>query len=279
MKANILTIEGKKKTAIDLPKCFSAEIRKDIVAKVLEAQKSQQPYAPSPVAGKQHSASGKIKHRRHVWKTHYGQGISRIPRKIISKKGSRFNWIGAEVSSTVGGRRAHPPKVISMINTKKINKKELQTALVSAISATANEKEIVKRYERLKNKKIDNLPLIVESKLVSLKTKELISSLKKVLGDLFELALQKKTIRKGKGKVRGRKYKSNAGLLVVIGKGEKLKTNAFEVVDVHGLGVYDLARGGVGRLTLYTENAIKELANKFNSSPRSQTKKIGEKLK
>lgn len=264
MKANILTIEGKKKTAIDLPKCFSAEIREDIVAKVLEAKKTKQPYAPSPVAGKQHSASGKIKHRRHVWKTHYGQGISRIPRKIISKKGSRFNWIGAEVSSTRGGRRAHPPKILSMINTKRINKKELKTALISAISATANEKEMIKRYERLKNKKIDNLPLIVEPKLVSLKTKDLISSLKKILGkDLFELALQKKSVRAGKGKLRGRKYKSNAGLLLVTGKDEKLKTNAFEVVEVKSLGVADLARGGVGRLTIYTEGAIKEIGEKL----------------
>ncbi len=259
MKANILTIEGKNKATIDLPKCFSQEIRKDIVAKVLEAKKTMQPYAPSLVAGKQHSASGKIKHRRHVWKTHYGHGISRIPRKITSAKGNRFNWIGAEVSSTRGGRRAHPPKVISMINTKKINKKELKIALVSAISATANEREVIKKYERLKNKKIENLPLIVESKLIGLKTKELISSLKKVLEELFELALQKKTIRAGKGKFRGRKYKHNAGLLLVVGEKEKLKTNAFDVVNVKNLGVNDLANGGVGRLTLYTENAIKEL--------------------
>ena len=102
--------------------------------------------------------------------------------------------------------------------------------------------------------------MVVEAKLVSLKTKELISSLKKILGkDLFELALQKKSVRAGKGKLRGRKYKSNAGLLLVVGENENLKTNAFEVVDVKSLGVTDLARGGVGRLTIYTENAIKYL--------------------
>jgi len=91
--------------------------------KFWKQKKSQQPYAPSPVAGKQHSASGKIRHRRHVWKSHYGQGISRIPRKSVSRRGDRFNWIGAEISSTRGGRRAHPPKILSMINTKKITKK------------------------------------------------------------------------------------------------------------------------------------------------------------
>ena len=264
MKTKILDINGKEKASLELPKCFSSEIRKDVIAKVLESKKTQQPYAPSPVAGKQHSASGKIKHRRHVWKSHYGKGISRIPRKTVSRKGDRFNWIGAEISSTRGGRRAHPPKILSMINTKKINKKELKIALISAISATANGNEIANRYATLKNKKVENAPFVVESKLISLKTKGLISSLKKILGkDLFELALQKKSVRAGKGKLRGRKYKSNAGLLLVVGKNELLKTNSFDVVDVKSLGVTDLAKGGVGRLTIYTEGSIKELGEKL----------------
>jgi len=280
MKANILDINGKKLKEIKLPNCFSQEIRKDILAKVLESKKNKQPYAPSPVAGKQHSASGIIKHRRHVWKTHYGHGISRIPRKIISRRGNRFNWIGAEIPSTVGGRRAHPPKIISMINTQKINKKELRIALISALSATANSKEVVRRYARLKNEKIENLPLIVESKFISLKTKNLILSLKKVLGkSLFELALKKKSVRSGKGKSRGRKYKSNAGLLLIIGEKEKLKTNVLDVKDIKNMSVIDLAKGGPGRLTLYTQEAIRELADKFTSSPKSQTKELGEKLK
>jgi len=263
MKTKILDINGKEKTSIDLPKCFSAEIRKDVVAKVLEAKKTQQPYGPSPIAGNR-SASGNIKHRRHVWKSHYGKGISRIPRMSVSRRGDRFNWIGAVIPSARGGRRAHPPKVLSMINTKKINKKELRIALMSAISATANEKEIVNKYATLKNKKIGNAPFIVEAKLISLKAKELISSLKKILGkDLFELALQKKSVRAGKGKSRGRKYKSNAGLLLVVGEKENLRTNAFDVVDAKSLGVTDLAKGGVGRLTIYTEGAINELGEKL----------------
>ncbi len=264
MEAQILDINGKEKGNIDLPKCFSQEIRKDIIAKVLESKKNKQPYSPSPVAGKQHSASGKIIHRRHVWKSGYGRGISRVPRKIMSRRGSQFNWVGAEVSAMRGGRRAHPPKILSMLNIQKINKKELKIAFISAISATANEKEVSQKYERLKGKKIENLPLIVESKLISLKTKELISSLKKILGKrLFELALRKKSVRSGKGKFRGRKYKSNAGLLLVTGKDEKLKTNALEVTNVKNLGVVDLTEGGPGRLTLYTEEAIKELGEKL----------------
>lgn len=264
MKTAILDINGKKVKEMNLPKCFSQKIRKDIIAKVLEVKKTKQPYSPSLIAGKQHSASGKIVHRRHVWKSGYGRGVSRVPRKIMSRRGSQFNWVGAEVSAMRGGRRAHPPKILSMVDTRKINKKELKIALISAISATANEKELIARYEKLKGKKIENLPLVVESKLVSLKIKNLISSLKKVLGkQLFALAPQKKTIRSGKGKFRGRKYKNNAGLLLVTGEKEKLKTNVFEVKNVKNLGVVDLAEGGPGRLTLYTENAIKELEEKL----------------
>ena len=48
-------------------------------------------------------------------------------------------------------------------------------------------------------------------------------SLKKILGDLYDVAIQKKTIRAGIGKLRGRKYKHNAGLLLVIGKDEEKK--------------------------------------------------------
>jgi large subunit ribosomal protein L4e len=263
MKAKILDINGKEKESIELPDCFSQPIREDIIAKVLETKKTKQPYSPSPVAGKQYSAKGKLKHLRHVWKSQYGRGISRVPRKIISRRGSQFNWEAAEAPQTRGGMRAHPPKVISMINTKKINKKEMTLAFASALSATADEKKVVEKYKRIE--KLDkSLPLIIESKIVSLKTKELILSLKKILGDnLFELAIKKKKIRAGKGKTRGRKYKSNAGMLLVLGEKEKIKTGAFEVKSVKNLAVSDLARGGLGRLTLYTEQSIKELGKRF----------------
>ena len=257
MKTKILTVDGKEKGIIELPKCFSHLIREDIVTRVLEIKKQKQPYGASPVGGKQASASGKIVHRRHVWKSGYGRGQSRIPRKSLSRKGTQFNWVGAEVPNTRGGRRAHPPKPVSMINVKKINKKEMRVALMSAISATANAKKISDKYERIKQ--VKEVPFVVESKIVGLKTKELISGMKKILGDLFEVALKKKKIRAGKGKLRGRKYKTNAGLLIVVGKDEKLKANAFDVANVKNLSVNDLAKGGVGRLTVYTENAIKDL--------------------
>lgn len=264
MKAKIFDIKGKKTKEIALPGIFSRPVREDIVARILESKKTQQPYAPSLVAGKQHSASGKVIHRRHVWRSGYGRGISRIPRKILLRRGSQSNWIGAEVASTRGGRRAHPPKTIAMININKINKKEMKIALGSALSATTDKKIVASKYEKLTEKDIENLPLIVESKIISLKTKEIISSLKKILGEkLFGIVSRKKKIRSGKGKLRGRRYKSTAGLLIVIGSNEKLKTRVVETKKVNNLNITDLAKGGLGRLTLYTENAIKELGERF----------------
>ena len=262
MKAKILEINGKEKGKIELPNIFSAEVREDIVEKVLEAKKQKQPYGPSVVAGKQHAAKGKIVHRRKVWRSGYGRGISRVPRKIFSQRGSNFNWEAAEVPQARGGMRAHPPKPASMINVKKINKKERKIAFESAVSATIDKRRLEKKYERIE--KIEKgILFIFESKIVSLKTKELVENLRKVLGEnLFEIALKKKSMRSGKGKLRGRKYKSNAGLLFVIGEKEKLKTGIFDIVDVKKLGVNDLAKGGLGRLTIWTENAIKELGGK-----------------
>jgi large subunit ribosomal protein L4e len=264
MKTHILHITGEKGKEISLPSAFSSSVREDIVAKVIEAKKTRQPYAPSPVGGKQHSAAGKIQHTRHAWKTMQGRGISRVPRKIMSRRGSQFNWRGAEIPSAVGGRRAHPPKAISMINTKRINKKEMALAFKSALAATGDEKLVAKRYERLKDKKLSGLPLVVEDKITKLKAKNLIESLKKILGDvLFMVAIKQRKVRSGKGKLRGRKYRKNLGLLFVVGNKEELKTNLIDVKNVKSLNVTDLANGGVGRLTMYTESAINEIGERL----------------
>jgi large subunit ribosomal protein L4e len=262
MKTDILSVEGKKVKEIELPKTFSQKVREDLISKVLETKKNNQPYAPSLVAGKQHSAKGKMVHRRHVWRSGYGRGTSRVPKKIFSQRGSNFNWQAAEVPFARGGMRAHPPKVISMINTSKINKKELKMAFESALSATANENYIKKKYSTLKDKKI-KVPFVVEDKITKIKIKEIIKSLRIILGEAFNVATKNKKVRVGQGKKRGRKYKKNAGLLLVTGNKEKLKINLFDVVSVKTLSVNDLAKGGAGRLTIYTEEAIKELEERL----------------
>lgn len=263
MKTKIIGIDGKEKGNIELPVCFSERIREDLIAKIIEAKKSVQPYSPSLVAGKQHAAKGKLVHRRHVWRSGYGRGASRVPRKVMSRRGSQFGWEAAEVPQARGGMRAHPPKVISHVKKSSVNKKEMKMAFKSALSATADAKHVSKRYKTLEKEKIGNLPLIVEDKMTSLKTKDLILLLRKILGEkVFSIALSIKKVRSGKGSRRGRKYKSNAGALIVLGKNEKIKSSAFDSKKVNDLSITDLAKGGIGRLTIYTEQAIKDLGEK-----------------
>jgi large subunit ribosomal protein L4e len=263
-KIKIYDINGKETKEISSPDFFDSEVRSDIIFKVLEAKRTWQAYGPNLMAGNNYSASGILKHHRKVWKSQYGRGISRVPRKIMTRRGSQFNWVGATVPNCRGGRRAHPPKAVSMINTNSINKKEMKLALISALSATSKGSFISKRYATLNDVKVENAPYVVESKITTLKAKELQESVKKILGEkLFPLAIKKRAQRAGKGKSRGRKYKSTAGLLIVVGEKETIKTTAFDVISAKKLSVLDLAIGGPGRITLYTEKAIKELEEKI----------------
>ena len=52
-------------------------------------------------------------------------------------------------------------------------------------------------------------------------------------------------------------------MILVTSEKEKLKIKGFDVISTKYLGVNDLANGGLGRLTVYTENAIKEIGEKY----------------
>src|SRR3989338_5164338 len=121
MKTKILTNTGHGKEA-EVPKLFTQTVREDLAQKFFEISKEQTPYAPGEYSGMKYSASGIAKHRRHVWKTQYGHGISRVPRKIMWRRGTQFYWVGATVSGTRGGRAAHPPRVEHFLAEKKMNK-------------------------------------------------------------------------------------------------------------------------------------------------------------
>jgi len=260
MKTKLLDKTGKEKGSIDLPKNFEVKIRGDILAKVFEAQRGiyAQPYGAMKGAGAQYSASGILKKKRHDWKATYGKGISRVPRKIMSRHGASFNWIGATVSSTRGGRRPHAPR--SEKNPfKKINKKELLVAFNSAFAGTIDDKSLEQKY----GKKIKS-GFVFDEKILELKTKDFIAVMKKLFGDAFISILKHKSIRAGIGKMRGRKYKSNAGLLFIVGDGEKMKRKGIETTRVGDLTIKDLSPNGEpGRLVCYTEKAIKNIGERF----------------
>jgi large subunit ribosomal protein L4e len=257
MKAQILTQTGKAGD-IEMPEFFSVLIREDIAQKVFETEKRIQPYGPNPESGKHHSASGNLSHSRRLWKTAYGKGISRVPRKIMWRRGDHFYWIGAETSGTRGGRQSHPPKVAHFQRERKINKKEQQIAIKSALASTSNVELLKKRYETLRGQKITiNLPLVFDGKILKLKTGDFLEFLNKLFGENMRIVLKEKLQRAGKGKLRNRRYKENAGLLLVIGNKEECRISGIDVRKISDLEISDIFP--LGRLTAYSEEAVKEL--------------------
>ncbi len=250
MKAKILNTQEQ----IELPSVFSSNIRVDIVEKVYNAMFKKQRYTVYPLAGKQ-SSTGKQSHTRRKFKTLYGKGISRVPRKALWRRGDQFYWVGTFSPGTVKGRQAHPPKLER--RQRIINKKEKILAIRSCIAATASQEIMKKNYS---NPIQVPFPIIIKSSLIE-KPKEFVKELDK---DKLEIMKERK-IRKGKGKIRGRKYKNARKATLIIGDKEKSKlSNLINEVKVSHMNVPSLSLNGKpGKLTIYTEQAIKEIGNKF----------------
>ncbi|MBS3065358.1 MAG: 50S ribosomal protein L4 [DPANN group archaeon] len=213
MKTAVYSIKGEKIADVELPTQFSETIRPDLIKRAVLAIQSHkyQPYGTDPEAGnKQGKAWTK---NRHKWDTTYGKGQSRIARKALSIRGKRIFWVAARVAQTVGGRTAHAPQVDRKVS-QKINVKERLKALRSAISASVN-KELVAQKHNLSG--IKAFPLIVENKIENLKkSKEIIDTLNALgLNAELERTMQRK-VRAGKGKMRGRKYRTKVGPLIVV---------------------------------------------------------------
>jgi large subunit ribosomal protein L4e len=260
----ILDIQGKEKGSIELPNQFKEEIRKDLIKKVAEIVEfnKRQPYGSKKGAGMR--ASAELSRRRHDYRGSYGHGISRVPRKIMSRNGTRMNWVGAVAPGTVGGRKAHPPKSTKIL-TKGINIGERKKAIRSALSACFD-KILVKEKGHIMPK---DYPFIIENGFEKLeKTKDVQKALDSI-GLKDELTrVSVRTIRAGKGKLRGRRYKTKKGPLFVVSKDCRLlKSSAnilgVEIVKVNNINCGLLAPGKTpGRLTLFTEDSIKELKDK-----------------
>jgi large subunit ribosomal protein L4e len=245
-KLNVYDLKGEVAGELDLPASFNTELRPDVIRRgvtSIEANK-RQPYAPSPTAGMRHSVS--------TWGK--GRGVSRVQRLMDSST-------AAQSPNNVGGRRAHPPKVNKHLG-KMINKKEMMFAKLSALGATSKS-ELVKRRGHLFNDEL-TLPVVVKDDLEGIKTTQEVVEALTLLGvyDDVERSKAGKTIRAGRGKMRGRRYRLPRSLLVVVSK----DCDAFrslrnlpgvEVAMPTSLNVSVLAPGGdPGRLMLVSETAL-----------------------
>ncbi|UPV74998.1 50S ribosomal protein L4 [Halorussus limi] len=248
MQATIRTLDGEEDGTLDLPDVFSKTVRPDLIKRaVLAAQANRkQDYGADDYAGMRTSAESPGS----------GRGMAHVP---------RTNGQGARVPQTVGGRKAHPPKE-EKDRSLDINTKERKKAVRSAIAATTDADLVAERGHRF-DEDLD-LPLVVSDDFEDLvKTKEVVSFLESVGADAdIERAEENKTVRAGRGTTRGRKYKTPKSVLFVTGdEPSKAARNlaGADVATAQELNAEDLAPGAhPGRLTVWTESAIEEVADR-----------------
>jgi len=259
LETEVLDINGEACGTIKLPPIFAYPVRKDLIRRAFLAEFTAglQPQGRDPLAGKRTSARS----------FGVGRGMARIPR-------IKENGRGALVNSTVGGRRAHPPRVDKVI-VEEINKKEKMLATISAIAATAVKELVLKRghiFER------ETLPIVIDSGVLNeiRKTRDARVFLDKigVYKDILR-ARERTRIRAGKGKMRGRKYITPRSVLFVVEDHKSpfaLSVRNLPGVDIatpDKVSVLELAPGGVpGRLTVYTSKSLEMLWERFKSKVR-----------
>ena len=251
---NIYDLQGKPESSIDLPEVFSTPLRTDVIRKTVLFQQSHryQPQGRDPMAGKHTSARG----------MGTGHHLSRVPRV----KGSRYPKAqqGAFAPSTVGGRETQPPQAEKRIY-KRINEKERELALRSAIAATANKEAVALRGHAVG--KVPQLPLVIVDKLEELmKTADVKDVFEKLglMEDVDRVSNSLK-LRSGKSALRGRAKRHGVGPLLVIVEDRGIGKAArnllgVDVVELKGLNTELLAPGThPGRLTVWTSSALKRV--------------------
>jgi len=257
MKADVKGMDGKKAKDVSLPSHFNEAFRPDLIKKAVLAVQSHniQPYGAFPRAGLGYSSY--VSKRRKEYKSSYGHGNSRTPRKAMTRRGLHFFHVGATVPNTVGGRRAHPPKA-EKIWDEKLNINERRKAIRSAIAATMDSKLVKKRGHTTKS-------IIIDSKIEEMKkTKEIYDILVKLMPEEM-IRIGYKKVRAGKGKKRGRKYQLKKGpLIIVSNKCDLIKAainlQSIDICIVNDLNAELLAPGcDAGRLTIWTEKALEKL--------------------
>ena len=261
MKVPIYSIKGKaSKSSATLPNAFEEPVRLDLIRRAVRASRAnrRQAYGAARAAGFRHSVSWPGK----------GRGMARTPRK--NGGGGR----GAQAPNTVGGR-AHPPKVDKEWDLK-INSKERKKAFRSALAATSQESYVGARGHELPEKA--TLPYVVEDKIENIAsdhegesiTKRAMALLDGLgLGDDIDRSYDGKGIRAGKGKRRGRKYRTPKSVLVVFSEhngSEKAFRNlsGVDVTTAKDLNTELLAPGGdPGRLVVFSKSAVSALGERL----------------
>ncbi|MBU1197352.1 50S ribosomal protein L4 [Candidatus Micrarchaeota archaeon] len=258
-KVPIISLNGSSAGEAELPEQFNEACRPDLVRRAVHAEQSRrfQPKGNYVYAGMENTAE--YYGRRHGWRQTINTGRSRLPREKLP--GGRLGRV-LRVPQAAKGRRAHPPKPWKRI-IERINLKERNFAIRSAISATTNLQEVKKRGHEFEG----SLPLVVENGLEQIsKSKDALIAFEKLgLKKDLQRARDRRRMRSGRSRLRKGGYRSPKSVLVVIGEDKGIWKAArnfpgVDVVKVNELSAETLAPGGhLGRLTVWTSNAVSQL--------------------
>ncbi|MDC0556667.1 50S ribosomal protein L4 [Candidatus Poseidoniaceae archaeon] len=256
---------GKK---VSLPESFSTSIRSDLVKLAVASARAnrRQAYGSNAHLGKRKPMAG-MKHSVEWWGK--GRGVSRIMRRTGQRR-------GAQNPHTLGGRRAHGPKV-EKDWSRKLNRNERRLARNSALAATTDIEMVSNRGHRFADE-ISTLPIILgdyseNGKKIDIEAFNLSGGTRKVsaifealgLGDDLRRASNGRKIRAGKATMRGRVHKTPKSVLLVVANKDGLAKAArnlpgVDVVAAKDLSAEHLAPGGdLGRLTVFTKAAVEAL--------------------
>ncbi|NLL94834.1 MAG: 50S ribosomal protein L4 [Thermoplasmatales archaeon] len=249
-KTNVYSAKGDVSGTIEVPEVFATPYRPDVIKRsvLAAAANGRQPYGPEKDAGIKHSVS--------TWGK--GRGVSRVQRL----KGGRM---AAESPNNVSGRRAHPP-LPERDWTLKVNKKERALARRSALAATADADRVRDRGHAFDD--AVSFPLVISDDAQEIGTAAGVNELFDKIGIGYDLDRAKdgRKIRAGKGKMRNRRYRAPVSILLVVTDREvpiargANNLPGVQIETVSGLNASVLAPGGdAGRLTVYTESAIKAI--------------------
>jgi large subunit ribosomal protein L4e len=250
MQVPVTDPDGEDAGTVDLPAVFETPHRPDLIRRAVHAAQAnrKQDYGTDEYAGMRTSGES----------FGSGRGMAHVPRS---------EGQGVRVPQTVGGRRAHPPKA-ETDRTQTINTKERKAAVRSALAATADPDLVAERGHRFDED--CDLPVVVSDAFEDLeKTREVVSFLETVgLHADVERADDGRNVRAGQGKRRGRKYREPTSILFVTssenGPSKAARNLAGATVATgREVNAEDLAPGGeAGRLTVFTESALEEVADR-----------------
>lgn len=264
---------AKTKEQAKMPAVFQAPLRPDLIRFIHTnmAKNRRQAQGVKFEAGYDTAAIS--------WGT--GRAVARIPR--VPGGGTHRSGQGAFGNMCRGGGMFAPLKTWRKWH-RKCNTTQKRHAVASAVAATGLPALVMARGHKIHE--VPELPLVIKNEVEKFeKTKQAI----KLCNDLglkeeLDHVIKSKKLRRGKGKLRNRRYTQRRGPLVVYDQDSGL-TKAFrnipgvDICNVERLNLLQLAPGGTfGRLVMYTEGAFKKLNKVFGTYKGSSEQKKGYRL-